>query len=50
VFAGQFREVINLAGHYDLWLQTAERPTDPNGCDDIPPAWFQALMVLETGP
>jgi hypothetical protein len=50
VFDGQFKQSVDLAGHYDVWLQEASRPTDPSACDDVPPAWFQALMVLEVSP
>lgn len=50
VFDGQFRQVVNLPGHYDVWLATARRPTSPDACDDVPPAWFEALLFFEVSP
>ena len=50
VFDGQFGWVVNLPGSYSIWVETATRPVEPQQCDDVPPAWFQAMMQQDIGP
>ncbi|MDC0670425.1 hypothetical protein [Nannocystis radixulma] len=50
VFDGQHGANSNLPGTYSVWLETAERPVEPAMCDDVPPAWFQALLEQHIGP
>lgn len=50
VYDRQFFGYPDAAADYDLWLATASRPVEPVQCEDVPPAWFQALMTSSFGP
>ncbi|MFY0534047.1 hypothetical protein [Nannocystis pusilla] len=50
VFDSQHGSLDNLPGSYRVWLENAERAVEPVTCDDVPPAWFQALMEMHIGP
>lgn len=50
VFDGQHGSNSNLPGDYSLWVENAARLVEPVMCEDVPPAWFQALMAEDIGP